>query len=135
MSEKQKSTQKSLSERVSDYFLMKEALEKKYEQLIQEVAEIHDPNAKQQVYSGFSYIAPALINDEPMLVNNFLLQNRDAEAQQIEITELKLTAKRKEDALVKDALGWFMSNGLEMPKKPRKGYLKLNKRGMKLNDD
>ena len=134
MSEKQKSTQKSLSERVSDYFLMKEALEKKYEALIAEVAEIHDPNAKVQIYSGFSYVAPALVNDEPMLVNNYLLQNPAVESKQNEITDLKLMTKRKENELVTEACAWFTSNGLEMPKKPRKGYLKLNKKGMKGDD-
>jgi hypothetical protein len=129
MSEQTKPS-KSLSERVQLYFKMKELLEAKYEALLQEVAEVYDPNAKVQVYSGFSFVPPKMELDEKAALTQYLLQEKSAEDLYMTIEERKQINKEAENALVKDALVWHTKQGLEMPKKPRKGYLKLNKKGM-----
>lgn len=131
MSEQTKPQAKSLSDRVKSYFKMKELLEAKYQALLQEVAEVYDPNAKVQVYSGFSFVPEKLVVDEPAVLAQYILDNPDTEAFYMTIQERKIQNKQAEDALVKDACGWFVRQGLEMPKKPRKGYLKLNTKGMK----
>ena len=121
---------KSLDERVKSYFTMKKLLEQKYEALIAEVAEVHDPNAKVQVYHGFSFVPQKMELDEKAALTQYLLQDSKAESHYMALEDHKQQCKEEETAMIKQALVWHTEHGMEMPKKPRKGYLKLNTKGM-----
>ena len=131
MSEQPKQKSIPIADKVKKYKMIEAALAEMKAEILEELAGQYNPNAKEQIWGkAFSYTPVGSVVDEPAVITQYCLENKEAEDLYMTIQERKAQNKMTEDELVQRALVWHSEQKKAIPRKPRAASFRLNKGGM-----